>query len=234
MKRSMVSLALLIAVLIYAYSLANGPQNRPRADSHPVEQLIRLSEYTMSLFDSHDVMLDAGDIPAALKQVRTHPDFSSLHVLMALRRHHQGVYASIEAGTKARILISCLNQTECADDWSYMSGELGLTILPRGHLAQPYAVDYAAARALLELPAKVTIPQLIEVLQNEEEIVWSGSAEATRSRLERLRRCDLAYRYICILIGVKPEYTRSVKQRDQAIASLMRQLGVSPKRPFPN
>ena len=235
MKRSLFSLTLLLTALLAPSLGLEGI----RPDSPQVERLVRLSgKRTVTLYDSQNEVLNVRDVPAALKWVRAHPDISSLHVLMRLRQLHPQAYASIPAHTKARILLAYLKKTECTDDWSYMSEE-GIVILPprksrAGRPQSPWGNgrDFEAGQALLELSAGVAVPQLIEVLQDEGVIGWSGSAAATRSYLDQLRRCDFAYRYICILTGRKPQYYRSMKYRDHAIAGLMKDLGVKPIRPF--
>jgi hypothetical protein len=214
-----------IGVLFFHVCLLTGAQ------PGSVEQLVTLSNRGQPLLD---VTLAAGEVGRVQKRVEAHQDRSSLHLLIALRRDHKAVYNKIQAETKARILIDALKHTKCADDWSHLidSGAMLVIRPPKSKAPKPTSSDGTAAQALLELPAKVTAPMLIDVLQDEDEICWSGSAEATRSYLEQLRRCDLAFRYLCILNGIQPTYKSSVQARDQAIEALMKQLKVKPLRPF--
>src|SRR5262249_50313697 len=140
-----------------------------------------------------------------------------------LRREHPDAYAAIAPESKARILIDTLKHTESADDWSFMY-DREPRVKPRNGEVKERGVDYVAAQALVEIPCQVTLHGLIEVLQDERESLWSGSAETWQSIDDHLRRCDLAYRYICIQVREKPKYARSVKRRDQAIAELMKKL----------
>jgi hypothetical protein len=243
MKRPLFSLVMLMATLMPGFGLADIPFDshqvefgwaRVQPDVRHIERLVRLlAGESVSLYISRNDLLGAGDVPAALEWIKTYQNVSSFPVLMLLRQHHPEAYASVSPYTKARILIAHLGNVKYADDWSHMSeGGLIPVLLARGRPPQPACVDHEAAQALLELLSQVAIPLLVDVLQDEEEIRWSGSAESTQSYLDQLRKCDLAYRYICLLKGIEPQYFRSVKHRDQAIAALMQSLGVRPKRPF--
>jgi hypothetical protein len=203
----------------------------PLAAAEPdlVETLVMWSKRDQPLWNVKDVKLGAAEAARAQECVEAHADRSCFHLLIVLRRDHQATYDKIQAETKARILIDTLKHTGCADDWSWLDS--GIVISPKG-VVKLMSYDRTAGQALLELPAKVTVPTLFDVLQQETEISWSGSADATKSYLDQLRTCDLAFRYLCILNGIEPTYCSSTRGRDQAIQALMKKLNVKPLRPF--
>src|SRR5262245_43029678 len=111
------------AILLFFAPLLSAATAAPCTDvgSDNVEFLVALSQRRMiSLSDSSRELLDVRDLPHALKRVDRHPDISSIHLLMLLRRQHPESYAQISADKKARILLACLNVAECADDWSFL------------------------------------------------------------------------------------------------------------------
>jgi len=200
-----------------------------REELTSVARLVELGKRpTVNLYDSRTAVLAAEEVPAAIEWLKGHPDVTSVHVLMALRKCHPKRYEAIPAETKVRVLVSYLRHTDCADDWSYVTHKPIRLTLRGARVVGP--VDYPAAQALLAIPARVAVPHLSRLLHDQTEVGYSGSARATESHLSQLRRCDLAYRYVCLLRGATHSYSRDPKERDKAIAVLIKELGAQPQK----
>jgi len=147
--------------------------------------------------------LRPGDIPEAMKYIKEHPDYSSYHLLMTLRKYFPIAYGQITSGQKAAILCSNLTTVIAMNDW--------------GDLVPPW--DDKAAKALLEL-GKDALGPLLPVLKNNTAARLNGSDEATDSIVYHFRRKDYAYRYISLILGRRPEFSEDVRTRDLEIERL--------------
>ena len=88
-----------------------------------------------------------------------------------------------------------------------------------GHLQY----DSDIARALLQT-GPAALPYLRPLLDDRSPFLAMGSMEATQSRADQYRRCDFAYRYICLILGSEPEFDRDPENRDKAIERLKAKL----------
>ena len=64
---------------------------------------------------------------------------------------------------------------------------------------------------------------LIPILHNREAAPLFGPG-AQVSRDDRYRRCDFAYRYISLILGLEAEYDDDVDDRDEEIEDLHEEL----------
>ena len=137
-------------------------------------------------------------------------DYTSYHLLLALREKHKEAYKKVAADDKAAILCSALASLVYFNDWGYL------------HPREPY--DGEAAGALVEV-GKPAIPYLKQLLGNREPAPCFGSEIAPVSYLYQFRRADFAYRYLSLILGRSPTFHRRIADRDRDIAALKEQLG---------
>jgi hypothetical protein len=146
------------------------------------------------------------DVPNADRHIRSQPDFSSYFLLMTLLEDWPDSYRQIPKETRAAVLCSALSHARVSNDWGWLSPADG-------------GYDYPPARALLDT-GDVAVKYLTPVLDDRGELIANGSAEATQSIVYRYRRCDFAYRYICVLRGLEPLFARTPEKRDKEIDRL--------------
>jgi hypothetical protein len=146
------------------------------------------------------------DIPHADQYIRSHPDFSSYLLLITLFEGWRESYERIPKETRAAILCSALSRSTLSNEWGWLSPEDG-------------GYDYPPARALLDT-GDMAVKYLTPLLDDRARMVTTGSKEATVSRFYRYRRCDFAYRYICLLRGLKPSFAPTPEERDMEIDRL--------------
>ena len=70
----------------------------------------------------------------------------------------------------------------------------------------------------------MAVKYLTPLLDDRARMVANGSKEATRSSIYRYRRCDFAYRYVCLLGGLKPSFALTPEERDKEIDHLKRKV----------
>jgi hypothetical protein len=189
--------------------------------SDQVDCLVRICRCGQGMSILEGLLLDPGDVPHALKWVNGHPDITSIYVLMVLRERYREAYNGINAETKARVLIAYLKETTTVDDWSRLYAANDQVRAGAGSL-KPRTIDGKPAQAILELPASVAVPGLVEILSDREPLAGYGRAAGAWGLLAR--RCDLAYRYICLLKELPYQFTPSVHAQDQRIAELKKRL----------
>jgi hypothetical protein len=145
------------------------------------------------------------DGPAAIRQITSRPDFTSYHLLWALRQVSPPMYRSLPDAVKARVLADALANVQALNDWGYLD--------PSGSSDGPVAL------ALLALGCTAVGP-LLPLLSDDRPAPLFGSEAATLSDLYRYRRKDFAYRYISLLIGGTPKFDVDPATRDAAIEQL--------------
>jgi hypothetical protein len=158
-----------------------------------------------------DRKLTKDDLKAALAHIRNHKDYTSYHVLFALRRQTPDDYANIPASARAQVLTSALVKTRSLNDWGYLDpGE---------------SFDDEAAKALVET-GQVAIELLRPILDNYNKALLHGSKEAKQSAAFGYRRADFAYRYIVLIRGERAIFAESIDERNRMISKLKEQLKV--------
>jgi hypothetical protein len=150
------------------------------------------------------------DGPAAIRQISSHPDYTSYHLLWALRQAAPALYESLDTDLKARVFADAITHVQALNDWGYLD--------PAG------SHDGEAARALLALGCAAIAP-LKPLLRDDRPAPLFGSEPATLSNSYRYRRKDFAYRYVMLLNGDTPAFDADPAVRDAAIARLAEKLG---------
>jgi hypothetical protein len=151
----------------------------------------------------------AADIPEALEHIKSHPDFTSYHLLVAIRKYYPKSYKEVRTDDKVSILCSALRNIMYLNDW--------------GYLAPVDSYDRESGKALLET-GRSALNGLTPILDDENSAPLFGSEEATLSKLYKYRRKDFAYRYISLIIGESPGFSRNLKERDKRIEILKNKL----------
>jgi hypothetical protein len=205
MKRILCCLSLQL-ILIFTCT-----EHRP-VDGALIEKLIAASVQGITLREVRGistVSVSAHQLAEAKAYILAHPDFTSYHLLFFVKRYSPLSYHSVPDLQKAQILVSTLTHQYAFNDW--------------GHLAPKGSHDREVAQALLALGDQV-VPILEPVLDDDTPVGLFGSEEATISLLYQYRRCDYAYRYICVLLGKPAHFAKKIEERDRAIQELKKTL----------
>jgi len=157
------------------------------------------------------------DVPEALAYIRKHADFSSYHLLLALRQYYPSSYKDVPNPTQVAILCGALKNTIGLNDWGILH--------PSG------SFDGESAQALLQT-GKTALTFLTPILDNDSPAPLFGSKAATTSKIYGYRREDFAYRYASLILGKTPVFRADPKERDKDIETLKAELkrGVPAKR----
>jgi hypothetical protein len=159
--------------------------------------------YQSASFDSETAHAAAG-------RILSHPDASSLQLLLALRREAPDTYGELPAALRAEVLVAALRDLPFLNDFGWME--------PGGH-----GHDTTAAQALLELGDAARAP-LIPLLDDDRPAPLSGSETATMSSVYAYRRADFAARYLNKLLRRDAPFAAEPAERDPAIAALREEL----------
>jgi hypothetical protein len=154
-------------------------------------------------------LLMRSDIPESLSYIKKHANYTSYHLLLAVRKHFPMAYKEVSNDDKAAILCSALKNTIYLNDW--------------GSLTPSDSYDGESAKALLEI-RKVALKSLTALLEDNECAPLFGSEEATLSDLYKYRRKDFAYRYVSLILGHSPAFRADSKERDKDIETLKAKL----------
>jgi hypothetical protein len=149
--------------------------------------------------------LTPADMSVALKFIQANQDYSSYHLLLAVRRYHPASYKKIPSTQKAAVLCSALKHLHYLNDWGYLAPK------------QPH--DGESATALLE-EKQAAISALVPLLGDDNPAPLFGSQESTMSNKFKYRRKDFAFRYIVLLLGETPEFAPDPPERDKSIEGL--------------
>jgi hypothetical protein len=175
------------------------------------QKLVRQSRKLtpVSYCEPNLLMLPFQDVAEADKYLNSHPDYTSYHTLLAFKKCYNAVYYRLPPSIRARILCSALHNTRVMNDWGLLS--------PEG------AYDDLSALALLESGPEA-IPLLVPILDDTTKVGVNGSKETTTCSLYRYRRCDYAYRYLCLLLGCEPTFRALPLERDKDIDLLKKNI----------
>jgi hypothetical protein len=150
--------------------------------------------------------LGEDEVSAATDFVLEHPDFTSYHLLFALKDRAESRYASIPARVRAEVLCSALANLTYLNDWGH------LAVVPK---AGP------AMRALVAT-GDAALRCLGPMLEDGRHAPFFGSADATIA--SQYRRADFAYHAAASILGEKPAFAPSAEQRDREIAALAERI----------
>jgi hypothetical protein len=119
--------------------------------------------------------------------------------------------------TLARIYADALKNTGAR------SGTYGL---PANHWGMLYELDDASplGRHFISL-GEAALPALIDLLDEEEGVLYAGSREATVGNERGYRIKDIAAYYVSQIKGIPIQYHRDVAERDREIERLRGMLG---------
>jgi hypothetical protein len=143
---------------------------------------------------------------AAVDYILKHPDFTSYHLLFALKDRSEPAFDSIPASTRARVLCSALSNLKYLNDWGH------LAVSPKEGLAM---------RALAAT-GDAALPCLKPLLEDRRPAPFFGSADATVAA--QYRRADFAYHAAARILNEKPVFAADSKDRDHEIARLAEHL----------
>lgn len=173
-----------------------------------VDELIEDSRAGLFLNQSpryREARFDDAALREATGQIQARPDATAFHLLMALRREAPERYGELPEETRAEVLTAALAELPELNDFGYLD--------PGG------SWDGEAAHALLELGTAAQ-EALAPLLDDHRPAPLAGSETATMSEQYGYRRSDFAYRYLSLLSGEDPSFSRDRSERDQAIDQL--------------
>jgi hypothetical protein len=202
----------LCLILTLPASAPARPVGTPPALPPNVAGLISESHHTVCLWKSRSfssTVLTPSEVVTGVQYMLSHPDYSSYHLLFAIRRDARKVYDSIPPLVRARVLASALDKYCCYDDW--------------GDLDSPIDERSRASDVLLEV-GPVAVPYLIPLLYDKTEARISGSDSATVAAMLQFRRCDYAYQFVSRLLGREVVWSRDLRVRDMEIDRLIQDL----------
>ena len=153
--------------------------------------------------------LSPKELAEADSYIQCHPDFTSYHLLLALRQQSPLAYGKVPDGVKAKILCQALSRLLCLNDF--------------GYLEPSESYDDVAGRAIIELGAPA-LPRLVQLLKDKNEAPLCGSQPATLFSAFRYRRADFAYRYIMLILGRRPTFPVDPAERDKLIDELHKEM----------
>lgn len=160
-----------------------------------------------SLLNENPLM--AGDVPEAVAYIKKHADYTSYHLLLAVRKYYPASYKEVSTDDKVAILCSALKNSTYLNDW--------------GILYISDSFDGETAKAFLET-GKTALKSLAVILDDDESVPLFGSKEATTSKTYAYRRKDFAYRYASLILGESPVFHADPKERDKDIETLKAKL----------
>jgi hypothetical protein len=178
-----------------------------KAGYPPLETSVVLKKATAETWSEEEVK-------AAVIYVTNNRDVSSYHLLFALEKVSPEAFGQISSEARAKILVSALKNISCLNDWSVLSP------------TEPYD-DHAAKELIATGPAAVSL--LLPLLDDTRDAPLRGSAPATASSEYQYRRCDFAYRYLCLIHGKPAPFMVKPSERDVDIAILKKELTTTAK-----
>jgi len=143
-----------------------------------------------------------------VKYMCSHPDSRSLLVLLTVRRRSPEIYATIPEKVKASILCSALTHMNFGDLFGDICGNGPDSDNEAGEALR------STGRSALEF--------LVPMLNDHLLIGLTGSERWFDNQYPR--RCDYAYRFICLILDRKPVCHDMFEDRDKEIQSLKTEL----------
>lgn len=189
-------------------SLIRGPVGPGARDERIALELKRRGEAKESLDQvRNDEGVAVHDPSVLLCLIRDRQDYRSYHLLMALRAWYPKEYSELPDETRAKILCSSLAESRVMNDWGRVD----------------VSADFTSAQALVEL-GQVAIPGLLEVMANKTAVRYVSMNALVDEAFAQfhIRICDYAYRYYCLIVGVRPVFHQSSVDRDQMIDAVRR------------
>ncbi|HTA85463.1 MAG TPA: hypothetical protein VK729_04275 [Silvibacterium sp.] len=161
--------------------------------------LIAESQKRLSVMESqlvgHEKLAEEGLRPA-VDYILNHPDFTSYHLLFALKDRSEPAFASIPAAVRARVLCSALSNLKYLNDWGH------LTVSPK----------HGPAMSALIATGEAALPCLKHLLEDRQPAPFFGSAGGTVAA--QYRRVDFAYHAAALILNEKPVFAADPRNRD--------------------
>jgi hypothetical protein len=209
-------LSLLVAVLVFwglgfLLWVVGSQRTKGPVQSTTIQTLIMMSEQGEPLnsrLGSPNAELTPAEVSLALTYLYAHPDASSYHLLLNIRKLDLVEYSKIPKFIKAGILTEALGRTDSTDDW--------------GDVNNPIYVPEAGT-ALLEV-GEIALPWLFGVLEHENCLGSMDGETGAWCESCQWRRKDVAYRYINLILSRRPFFSPDPKKRDEAIKQLKKQM----------
>jgi hypothetical protein len=171
-----------------------------------VEELIAASErgtpFMRTERELGGIKLTGEELARAAERIAARPDYTSYHLLLAVRHQAPARYRELSADARAAVFAGALAHLPFLNDW--------------GHLGDPIPAG-TAMEALVET-GPAALPFLKPLLDDRRPAPFFGSEDATLSG--GYRRADFAYRAAALILGERPRYSLSEEKRDRAIALL--------------
>jgi hypothetical protein len=176
-----------------------------------MSDLITESAKRLSLMESQ--LLGREKLPeeeqtAAVDYILNHPDFTSYHLLFALKDRSEPAYDAITAAARAGVLCSALSNLKYLNDW--------------GHLA--VSPKDGPAMTALTATGEAALPCLKPLLEDQRPAPFFGSADATVAA--QYRRADFAHHAAALILNEKPVFVADPRDRDREIARLAEHLRI--------
>jgi len=195
------------AIMLNINTSTSGDKQSPNVKKLVDESVKKKAVAESTLLNENPLM--AGDIPEALGYIKKHTDYTSYHLLLAVRKYYPSSYKDVPTDDKVAILCSALKTSTFLNDWGYLTAS--------------ESFDGESSTALLEL-GKVALKTLEPILDDSTSAPLFGSQEATLSSGYNYRRKDFAYRYASLVLGESPVFHADPNKRNKDIEMLKAKL----------
>jgi hypothetical protein len=155
-----------------------------------------------------------GEFTLVLAHIEKLKPEQAFHLMMLLRTESPSLYSRLSKERKAEILFEALRRAEWFNDW--------------GNFEKSFAFDDVAILAAMECDDAAT-KAFLSALDDHTEAPHYGSDAATFASRYQYRRCDYAFRILC-LIHNKPFYfDKDPVNRDHEIESVKKLIEANSK-----
>ena len=205
---SVVGILLLFWCVFLCEGKERGDMEKPIPQSRILLEMLEASKEGKSFVEMQyeDKHLTNEDFKFMKDYIHDKPDYTAYHFLVMLKLRNLNTYKTLSPEKRAQILCSTLSNTKTFNDWGYLD------------ITESFDKDIARELISLKKPA---VDCLISLLQNKEPAFLFGSEESTMSEIFQYRRCDFAFRYICLIVGYEYTFKEDPSDRDEEIKQLL-------------
>jgi len=200
------------SVLLGASMSMGGEKQSPN-----VAKLVTEATAKIRTFNGYELLeknpLTSGDLAEALLYIKSHGDYSSVYLLLAVRKYYAASYRHVPIAIKGEILCSALKAMPLVNDFGVLERD-----------AADICADDADGALALRETGKEALKWLLPMLDDDRPAPLGGSEEARESLDDKYRRKDYAYRFASLILGRTPSFHVDPKERDKDIAALKAQL----------
>jgi hypothetical protein len=163
--------------------------------------------------------LGSADLPRFLRYIRKHPDYTSYHLLLVVRRDQRAAYRRIPAEVRASVLCSAIKENDyLGGDWEEPCVEVGFQYPPKSNHPD---------EALIEI-GKPALRHLLPLLDDYRAVSFGDEEEGPE--YDDYRRADVALRLASAILEVPYEFRPKPADRDKAIQAFKRKVLTRPQR----